>query len=454
MTQVRLTRVLAGVLVVLAACTSTPPPPSERDREASPASPAPPGATVEPLALAVVATEAGPSAAADRSFLDGMRLAAAEVNATGGAADRPIELRVVDDEGVPGIAGDRLGDLVAEAEAAAVLVVGSGSPVLDLRRDIEQAGLPIVLLGGDLYSPRALFRQAFQASIPMAWQARALARYVARDRGYRRVVVGHEPGEDGTRARDALVTALRNEGLAPQRVFRLGPHQIPTDVAGDAAGAEAVVLTGSADGVARLAEALAALTNPPQLLLSAESLRADHPGELLPGTVAPGPYAWAAWADPIRRVHRFRQRFERAHGRLPAGPEQEGYDALHLLVQALDATGGRTGEPLIRRLERNRPDGPTFSSLPLVLGPDDHTLTDETFVGLFAVAGPRETVEPWVEGTPWRPIIRTFTSDGERTIFLERDRRAFFPFWRPRAPSPKFFRSRLGITTGRADPLH
>ncbi len=90
-----------------------------------------------------------------------------------------------------------------------------------------------------------------------------------------------------------------------------------------------------------------------------------------------------------------------------------------------------------------------------MLGPDDHTLTDETFLGLFAVAGPGEEPEPWVAGTPWRPIVRTFTFDGQRTSFLERDRRVFFPFWREGRPSPKFGRSRYGITTRAAeDPVH
>jgi ABC-type branched-subunit amino acid transport system substrate-binding protein len=308
----------------------------------------------------------------------------------------------------------------------------------------------VIVLEGDLYTPRALFRQAFQTGIPALWQSRVLARYLVRDRGHRRVVVVQTRGKDAASSRDAFEDALRAEGVAPEVVSldRGAPGAI------EASGAHAVVFVGPAEEAAEVAIEISALPDPPQLALSAESLRADFPAELPPGTVAVGTYAWAAWADPIPRVGRFRERFEAEHGRLPTGLEQEGYDAVRLLAEGLEAAGGRTGEPLVRRLERNRPEGPTFSALPLVLGPDDHTLTDETFVGLWAVAGPEEGVEPWVEGTPWRPIIRTFTSDGERTLFLERDRRVFFPFWRKDRPSPKFGRSRLGIVTGRRDPLH
>jgi hypothetical protein len=194
--------------------------------------------------------------------------------------------------------------------------------------------------------------------------------------------------------------------------------------------------------------------DPPQLVLPSDLLRTDLPA-LPPGTVAPGTYAWAPWARPIPRVREFRGSFEEAHGRRPVGAEQEGYDAVRLLVRALQKADGRGGNRLVRALEGNRPKGPTFSALPLVLGPDDHTMTDETWVGLFAVAGAEEEAEPWLEGIPWRPIIRTFTYDGERTVLHERDRRVFFPSWRKNRPSPKFHRSRWGIATraGR-DPLH
>ncbi|HYU59005.1 MAG TPA: hypothetical protein VEO00_13300, partial [Actinomycetota bacterium] len=93
--------------------------------------------------------------------------------------------------------------------------------------------------------------------------------------------------------------------------------------------------------------------------------------------------------------------------------------------------------------------------LPVALGPDDHTFVDELQLGAFAVPGRDEVSEPWlVPDAPWRPVMRTFTSDGERTIVLERDRGPFWPAWHPPAPSPKYRSSRLGITTGPDDPLH
>jgi hypothetical protein len=70
-------------------------------------------------------------------------------------------------------------------------------------------------------------------------------------------------------------------------------------------------------------------------------------------------------------------------------------------------------------------------------------------LGLFAVAGPNERLDPWQTpgSEPWRPLMRTFTYDGKRTSVLDMDRRAFFPFWRKNQPGPEFWRSRYGIRT-------
>ncbi len=440
-----------ALAVLVAGCTAGPAP--DLAPAASPEEPTA-GERGEAVLLGVVASETGPTAGTDRTYLDGMRLAVEEVNRAGGVAGRELLLDVRDAGGGARATAAALGGLLDDASAAAYLVVGPGSAVASQRASVQELGAPVLLLGGDLYTPRALFRQVFQTSVPVRWQARVLARYLARDRGHRRVLVAHQPGEDGVWARDAFMAALGEEGVAPAEVFILRREEPPARLLESAERADAVLVVATAEAAGRVAGALAGLDRAPQLALWSGALRSDVPGRLPPGTVAPYPYAWAPWARPIKRVEEFRERFEEAFGRSPVGFEQEGYDAVRLLAGALEATGGRAGEPLVAQLESLRPRGPTYSALPLVLGPDDRTLTDETFVGLFAVAGPGEDVEPWVEGTPWRPIIRTFTSDGRRTIFLERDRRAFFPFWRRGRPSPKFFRSRWGISTRSVDPLH
>lgn len=438
------------LLAVLAACTSAPP-------EAGP----PPDGLVPPpeeardlLVLGVVASLSGPTSAVDRTFVDGMRVAERQVNADGGIGGQELRLSIVDDEGRDARSAGIAGRLLRSGRIAALLVVGPGSAVSTHRAVIEEVRVPVFLLGGDLYSTRQLFRWAFQTSVPYRWQARVLGRYLARDRRAGSVVLVTEAGHDSARARDVALRELAAEGAPADRDLVVGPGESPRAAARMAVGADAVVALTSAEVVVRLAEELGRVANPPQVAAATAALASE--ASLPPGTVAPYGYAWAGWADPIPRVGRFRGRVERALDHRPGGFEQEGYDAVRVLADALEETEAASGQRLLTALESLRPEGEVFSSLPVVLGPDDHTTTDETYVGLFAVAGPDEQLEPWVpEDRPWRPIIRTFTSDGERTIFHERDRKVFFPFWKQGRPSPKFFRSRYGITTRPAgDPLH
>jgi hypothetical protein len=394
------TRALAAILF-LAACTGTPGPPGAEPPRSG-------GSGRAPISVPLVL------AGEDRTGIaDGARLAIREENRAGGVRGRPIRL-------------ERFADLGAALEAGppVVLAVGAGEQVSELRAEIEAHAVPVLLLGDDLYTGRGLFRYVFQSAIPVRWQADVLARYLVEDRDHPHVgVVG-----DGEAERNALGEAVEEEG------GRLVPPETAASV---------VVLPGGQGPIPSSA----------QIALATDlAFPSDEPPP--PGTVAVAPYTWSGWAEPIPHVARFRHRFREELGRFPGGLEQEGYDAVRLLADALRRTGGRGGDSLVRVLESF--EDATYSSIPIHLGPDDHVLAEESQLGLFAVAGPGEEAEPWLRGrSPWRPIMRTFTYDGERVIILERDLPVFFPSWEPPAPSPSYDESRFGITTApEADPLH
>jgi hypothetical protein len=360
-----------------------------------------------------------------------MEVAVRQVNGAGGVAGTPIRLRPA--------AG--LGALTAPNAPPAAVVVGRGDLVVRSRPEVASAGAPVMVLGDDLYSSRRLFRQAFQASVPELWQARVLARLLVRD--LRLPSVTLISGERETTA--AYRAAMAEEGEA-LRVVKAGA---PRPTARRVAGVDAVILPGPADDIDALARTIVRLNDPPLLGLGSEGLSV---GARLPaGTVAPYHYAWSGWAEPIRRVARFRDRFERIHGVLPEALQQEGYDAVRVLAEALRRTDGRGGDALITELEAVREA--TYSSLPLRLGPDDHVLLPEGQLGAFAVAGPG-TEAPGEALAPnrWRPVMRTFTYNGERATIVRRDLRTFFPRWSYPAPTPEYQRSEYGITSPAGTP--
>ena len=401
----------------------------------------------------MVASVTGPTAATDATYLDGMRLAEAEVNAAGGVLERPIRLEVADDRGEAELGGTLL-DRALQERPVATFVVAPGSIVTPHRSLIEEVGSPVFLLSGDLYTSRELFRQTFQTGVPWRWQAAVLMRYLVVDRRYTRLVAITEAGPQQQFAREALEAASQEEGASLAAQLSLVPGDPLGHIVQAAAKAEAVILLGAAAETSRLSEELSALPRPPQLAASSEALAPDFSSAAGPGTVAAYSYTWAGWADPIPRVGEFRARFEDTFGRPPVGFEQEGYDAVRLVADGLVRSDGEGGDALVRALERFRER--VHSSLPVRFGPDDRTAIDDSQLGLFTVPAPNEVTEPWVTEPPgWRPLMRTFTFDGEKTNVLDRDKQVFFPRWREPRPSPKYWRSRYGITTRpRQDPLH
>ncbi|MGH2661422.1 MAG: ABC transporter substrate-binding protein [Actinomycetota bacterium] len=396
------------------------------------------------MRLRVIGTESGPTSETDASFLDGMRLAQLEINEAGGLEGRSLQLGVADDLGDPA----RTLSLIRQAmvdRPAAVLVVGDSAAVSEARTDIETAGVPVVVLGGDLYSGRALFRSAFQTSVPLRWQARKLARYLVADRGHQRIVVLTEPGPGGDVAQAVMSAALAEEGSAPSATGTVGAGEARRTVPSVAQGADAVVFLGSTLTAVEVSRALGRIPDPPQLALSADALQAAfaREGAARPGIVACYPYTWSGWADMLPRVQEFREAFTQASGHAPAGLEQEGYDAVRALAEALARTDGRGGAALIRILETFRDQ--TYSAISVRLGPDDHVLAEESQLGLFAVDHAEPPSPEASAIVSWRPIMRTFTTDGEKVNLLDRDKRVFFPNWRPMKPSPKYWRSEFGI---------
>lgn len=391
-----------------------------------------------------------------------MKLAVDEVNAAGGIEGRPLGLAVQDDGGSPTLATRLIGDLVSKRSGRppGILYVGPGPALSSLRAQFDRAGTPVVLLEGDLYTSRGLFPQVFQTTIPWEWQAHVIAKYLVLDRKARDVVfVG--AGPEARVGQRALGGALAYWGGRLARGFTAGSINDRSALApafDRAARADAAVVFGPPGVSLMLAGSIEEVAPEPGLrprISGPASLLVDERGLSHPGTTACYTYTWAGWADPIPRVGRFREEFRAAFGRDPSGLEQEGYDAVRLLAEALARTRGKGGSKLTAALEDTH--GRTFSSFPIDLGPDDHLFLPRDELGLFAVAGPEERVDPWqVPGSrPWRALMRTFTYDGERTNVLDRDRRVFFPFWRKNQPGPEFFRSRYGIRSRAArDPLH
>jgi len=452
-----------GVLLVLlaAACPGGGQPGPSPTASSTPTTSSPPSG-VEPIFLDVVAPMSkgiGTQVSDESTYLNGMQLAVEDVNAAGGVGGRPIVLTYRDDRDDADEATRIIGDILSQGSTA-ILYVGAGTALIPLQTQFAQAGTPVVLLEGDLYTGQDMFRQVFQTTIPWVWQANVIARYVVTDRKAKDIVfIGTGPEAPG--AATALGAALSYWGGHLTESFDDTSRDPTTGMSAAldrAASADWAVafgppvdVLGLVNGIeeAEFGDRQAGITSSASLLVSDPRLAQPDPGRTACYT-----YTWAGWAEPIPRVGRFLERFEAMFGNSPVGLEQEGYDAVRILVDSLKATEGAGGRRLTAALESILDR--THASFPVDLGPDDHVFLPRDQLGLFAVAGPKERLDPWqiVGSQPWRPVMRTFTYDGERDNILDRDRRVFFPFWRKNQPGPEYWLSRYGIVTGPEDSLH
>jgi ABC-type branched-subunit amino acid transport system substrate-binding protein len=456
----RRTILTVACALLAASCTGTPTatPPSTT-ASPTPSAASAPASGPPPLILDVVASLSDhPSALElpvdDATYLDGIEMAVRNINAAGGFKGRPLQLRMTDDGGTPSSATTALSG-VLDRSPLAILYVGAGSALTPLRDRVVAAGSPVILVQGDLYTSRRLFSPVFQTSIPWEWQAKVIAKYLVTDRKAKRIVFlgsGPESPDAAAATRDAVEYwggHLSGADLVPP-VKGFSPPPMP------AARADAAIVFGLPHDVRGAVASLRTGSHPPRIV-GGSSLLASVPGfdPLTSGTTACSTYTWAGWARLIPRVGEFAKMFESALGRLPSGFEQEGYDAVQALALALRRDGVRGGSKLTAALEGIH--GRAFSSFPVDLGPDDHLFLPRDELGLFAVPGPREKLDPWQhrgDGELWRPVMRTFTYDGTRSNVLDRDKRLFFPFWRKNRPAPAYWRSRFGITSRPNDRLH
>lgn len=455
---------------MLAACTGATPSP----RSAPPSSVASPspsgGAAVRSITLDVVAptgrgdlaTTAGRASLAARQYLDGITVGVRDVNDGGGVNGVPLRL-AMHDGGGPATA-TRLIAGALDARATAILYVGPGTALPPLRYAFAKAGTPVVLLQGDVYTSGQTFPQVFQTTLPWVWQARVIARYVVLDRRAKDVVFGGA-GPEAPAAARAMRDALAYWGGHLASSFTYSPGSfVPAADVRRAAAADWFVAFGDSVDARTLVDTVETAAHLDRDARPSErpgvtgpaSLLATIPGVPAPqaGTSACYTYPWAGWAHPIPRVAAFEDEATSVLGHSTSGLEQEGYDAVRLLAASLRRDGGLGGASLTSALEDVRDS--VYSSFEIVLGPDDHELLPRDELGLFAVAGRDERVDPWQRAgsEPWRAVMRTFTYQGTRTVVLDRDKTIFFPSWRANEPQPDYSTSRYGITTPPSDPLH
>lgn len=432
-----------------------------------------------PLKIGLVGTMTGTEAWRGEDAFEGADLAVHNLNKGLGRGERRYELEVLDDGGDAARSLELIGNLLSRGETVGIVYAGPPEAVVDAEDLLKRSEVPAVVCYGDLYSARQLSPHVFQAAPPYLWQARDIARYLRRDRAYRRVGVLTEAGTmDGATASTVTRDSLRSFGI--NNVVSV-EYQADVRLALDrlrARQVEAIVMQGAPAALERIYDEITIMgaryrdTDSARVASASKKLRNRrvksgwwHPQILgfdlmlndrvdppPPGSLSAASYSRGVHYLPIPSFERFRKAFMDWWDAPPRGFEQRAYEATLMIGRAADRAGD--GD-IARALEELRSE--RLGGLPVTLGPDDHVTVEEATIGLWTVPFAEDAVperERIPSDVPWVPLARGFSIDGETTDIDASDWKWLFRNAPPRGgPAPKFTRMKFGVTTKRSDPI-
>ena len=427
--------------------------------------------------IGLVGTMSGPEMWRGNDAFEGADLAIQELNRTRASKAPMYELVTLDDGGNPAEATRLVQQLAGSTRTVGVVYAGAPEGLPPAEEALAAARIPAILCYGDLYAARLLSPHVFQASPSYLWQARRLGGYLVGDRGYSKIGLISSGDLSGQTARRSLTLALQEAGSSLSASATYDPDASEFGSAIDVMRrkrVQSVVVQASPTQTATILDELSAAgSRYRSTAAAAASLRrgrrwaphvAGFDTAISPavadarppaGTIAADSYDRGAHYLPIPELESFRRAFEDWWDEPPLGWERRAYDATRIIGWAVKR-GGTGRVDLAAELETMR--NVRFAGLDITLGPDDHTTVGQTTVGLWTI--PRAGISVAERSRlpdvlPWVPLARGFSIDGERTDVSSEDWRYLFrnapP---PKAPAPKFGRSRFGVTTSASDPIH
>ena len=318
----------------------------------------------DPIKIGVDGPYTGGSSSMGVSMRDGVRLAAEEINKSGGVLGRQIQLIERDDE-----AKNERGVQIAqefvnkEKVVAAVGYINTGV-ALASQRFFQEAKIPVlnnVATGSvithqfDKDPENYVFRNAAHDSI----QAPMIVEEAIVRRGYKKVAILADSTNYGQLGREDLERALKNKGITPVAVEKFNIKDVDMTaqlLKSKEAGAEAVLTYGIGPELAQIANGMTKLGWKVPIIGSWTLAMAnfiDNAGPGGDGARMPQTFIQEP-TNPKRKafIDAFVGKFKPKNNRMdsPVSAAQ-GYDSIYLLAAAIKQAGSTDGPKIKAALE-------------------------------------------------------------------------------------------------------
>jgi len=318
----------------------------------------------DPIRIGVSGPFTGGSSPMGISMREGIRIAAAEINAAGGVLDRPIELVERDDEARNERGAQVVQELIDKEKVVAGLGIVNTGVALASQRFYQQARIPVItsVATGSVVTKQFLPPQhpdnfVFRISANDTIQAAMIVLEAVDRRRLKRVAIFHDATNYGQLGREDLERALAARNIIPVTVerFQIRQADMTTQLQrARTAGAEAVLTYGIGPELAQIANGMAHMGWDVPLIGSwtlamsnfIDNAGPNAEGARMPQTFIPDP------TTPRRKA--FLEAWHKATGstRIPVPPAAaQGYDSLLLLAAAIRQAGTTDGDRIREALE-------------------------------------------------------------------------------------------------------
>ena len=301
------------------------------------------GQARKPIVIGVMGDFSGPIAPYCTASLQGATIAMDEVNAAGGIKGAQIQLKQYDEKNDPveGVTiAKRLGD-----EVLALLMTSGSSPALSAGPVLDRAGIPfITTVAANPAVTESGWKFVNRLHLSDRDQVERVLQYAIEVDKFTKIGILYDTSDYGVGGRDIALKALAKRNITP--VVVEGWKQTDADFSSQAvklksAGAQGVLLWGVVEGAVRIVQQMRSLGLDKVQVYGGGGLVSqkfiDLGGKAVEGTTA----TWA-YVDPtVPRARDLATKYEQRYKRKMDVFVAQGYDALHVLAQAI-AQGGDT----------------------------------------------------------------------------------------------------------------
>ena len=379
---------LAGVLLTSAGC----------GRAGSSAS-----ATNEPYKVGAILSLTGPYAALGASEKQALDLEVKRINDAGGIKGRPVEVIIEDDGTDEAKAVAAASKLIEQDKVVAVLGATGTGQSMAIRNEIDRAGIPQISMAGGTAITAKLDPQVFQTPWSNTIVVPFVLDKIAAD-GHKKVGVLTDSGGYGKDGRAVIIEAAPKAGIAvvADQTFNPGDTDFSAQLVKiKNSGADAVLLWTAGKEGAAIVKAAADLGMTAPLYGGSGQAKlefAKGAGPAAEGFVfgtgkSLSPSNWGTGTPEFAVVDGFSKRYSDAYSQQPDIFAGHAFDALSILQDALQRTGGDTDPAkLTKAVEETK--GLTGFGGVFTFSPANHNGLSAEDLALYRITGGTWTSAP------------------------------------------------------------